>query len=74
MLIWLASAENTSDALMSIIVSRFERCEVPSSMERETSMATTMFSSRSACVRRTNGASSLAVTFQSMRRTSSPGL
>ena len=46
---------------------------MPSAIERETSITTMTFISRSAWVWRTNGAPMRAVTFQSIRRTSSPG-
>jgi hypothetical protein len=72
-LIWSDSAENRIDPVMNVIASRFECFVVPSAMERDTSIATMTFISRSACVWRTKGAPIRAVTFQSMRRTSSPG-
>ena len=58
---------------MKIIVSFFECRACPSAIDGDTSIATMTFSSRSAWVWRTNGAPSRAVTFQSIRRTSSPG-
>ena len=58
---------------MKVIASRFECFVVPSAIERDTSIATITFISRSAWVWRTNGAPIRAVTFQSIRRTSSPG-
>jgi hypothetical protein len=58
---------------MNVIVSRLEWAVVPRAIERDTSIATMTFISRSACVCRTNGAPMRAVTFQSIRRTSSPG-
>ena len=71
-LIWSATAENSNDAVMNVIVSRFDRRPLPRRIDRETSIASITFISRSACVCRTNGAFMRAVTFQSMRRTSSP--
>ena len=71
-LIWSDTAENSSEPVMNVISSFFDRWAAPSSIERETSMAIITFSSRSACVWRTYGAPIRAVTFQSIRRTSSP--
>ena len=58
---------------MKSIASFFDRRAVPKRMLGDRSSATIRFSSRSASVSRMNGAFSRAVTFQSMRRTSSPG-
>ena len=58
---------------MKVIASFFEYLVVPNVIDGDTSSATTTFSSRSAWVCRTNGAFRRAVTFQSIRRTSSPG-
>ena len=52
-LIWSDSAENSSDPVMKVSTSFFEKCDSPSSIERETSSAIITFSSRSACVCRT---------------------
>ena len=52
-LIWSDSAENSSDPVMNVSTSFFEKCDSPSSIERETSSAIITFSSRSACVCRT---------------------
>ena len=56
MLIWSDNAENRSDPLMKVNDSFFEYRDVPRSIDRETSIAMTTFSSRSACVWRTYGA------------------
>ena len=72
-LIWSDRAENSSDAVITASASFLEACELPSSIDRETSSAIITLSSRSACVCRTYGAFMRAVTFQSIVRTSSPG-
>ena len=71
-MIWSDTAENSSEPVTYVISSFLDRCAAPSAIECDTSIAIITFSSRSACVRRTNGASIRAVTFQSIRRTSSP--
>jgi hypothetical protein len=73
MLTWSARPENTRHAATKKVTFVFERSRVPNAMLRERSTAIITFSSRSACVSRTKGTFNRAVTFQSIRRTSSPG-
>ena len=71
-LIWSLDAEKRIDAAMKVIASFFEYLVDPNVIDGDMSSATTTFSSRSAWVWRRYGALRRAVTFQSIRRTSSP--